>query len=83
MQKLPGVGGEGIPFKYLYSDNKKHVLWTACLNVPTGMELGLNTFLDIRGAIFVFAPGAVLPRYATAGVTIPHPAYCSRGVHVL
>ena len=65
MQKLPGMGGGGIPFKYLYSDNKKHVLWTACLNVPTGMELGLNTFLDIRGAIFVFAPGAVLPRYAT------------------
>ena len=56
----------GIPFKYLYSDNlKKHVMWTAYLKVPTGMELGLNTFTDFRGAIFAFAPGAVLPRYAT------------------
>ena len=35
--------------------------------VPTGMGLGLNTFSEIRGAIFALAPGAVFPRYATGG----------------
>ena len=61
MQKLPCVGG-GYPLL--------HDMWTACLKVPTGMELGSNTFSDIRGAIFAFAPGAVLPRYATENYTL-------------
>ena len=61
MQKLPGVGGGRDT-----SDNlKKPVMWTACLKIPTGMELGSNTFSDIRGAIFAFTHGAVLPIYAT------------------